>query len=106
MAQWKWANTWGILRHGEPDNSDAVFHAGRLVDALRLTSAVGTPLLVASDSSGVWLANESGGPAIPLSWNWQSPALECLAQGPFGAQHVYAGGASLHETDITQPAPL
>ncbi len=70
MSQWKWATLWGILQDGQADDTGAAFNAGHLNDALRVDLAPGNPLLVASDTSGVWLINESGGPAVPLSWNW------------------------------------
>ncbi len=35
-----------------------------------------------------------------------NPWLTCLAHGFWGPLHIYAAGASLWETDITQPAPL
>ena len=62
--------------------------------------------LVASDTSGVWLVSESGGIAMPLSWNWDSPHLNCLAPGFHSDQHVYAAGDALWETDTTTPFPL
>ncbi len=106
MRQWKLANPWGNLRSGDPSDLTAGFIAGRLVDALRLNLPPYNPLLVASDSSGVWLVSESGGPAIPLSWTWTAPQLNCLARGYYEERHVYAGGVGLYETDVTSPAPL
>lgn len=114
VNDWMLANPWGILRSPDADSSDSAWHAGRLFDALRVGLVPGGPLLVANDGSGVWIVNESGGPAIPLSWNWPSPGVwaastpnvTCLAQGIHTPEHVYAGGASLSETDTTQPAPL
>src|SRR5262249_25127136 len=91
---------WGSLRDGDPYASDAAFHAGHLNDALRLNTAPFFPLLVASDTSGVWTVNELGGFAIPLSWSWDfSPHLNCLSPGIYNDQHIYAAGDYLWETD-------
>jgi hypothetical protein len=110
MSSWKWATTWGILRNGKPDVTGSSFHAGHVSDAIRLDLPPSGPLLVASDTSGVWILNEGGGPAVALSWNWDKswgqPAITCLSHGFFPPWHVYAAGASLWETDVTQPAPL
>jgi hypothetical protein len=103
---WYLPSNWGILRNGNPDDPGAAWETGRLFDALRVGQLPGDPLLVASDGSGVWIANEMGGPAIPLSSGWAFPTVACLAQGSNGPQHVYAGGEMLWETDVTQPAPL
>lgn len=106
MGAWKQTTLWGILRDGDPGDTAAAFNAGHLNDALRLRLPPYNPLLVASDTSGVWLADESGGPAIPLSWDWPHPHLTCLSPGYHSESHVYAAGTTLHETDTTQPAPL
>lgn len=114
MPDWMLASRWGILRAGDVDASDAAWHAGRLFDALRVGPTPGGPLLVASDGSGVWIVNEGGGPAIPLSASWPAPGVwssptpnvACLVQGIHAPEHVYAGGSSLSETDTTQLAPL
>src|SRR5262249_7359825 len=42
----------------------------------------------------------------PGVWSAATPNVACLAQGIHTPEHVYAGGASLSETDTTQPAPL
>jgi hypothetical protein len=125
MNSWKRISPWGILYDSNvsPDDPDAPWHAGRLYDVLRVGGAAGGQLLCASPVSGVWIVNESGGLAMPLSWNWPSPKVwsgtipnvVCLAQGVHSPEHIYAGGgssfgrpaqAALSETDTTQPAPL
>src|SRR2546421_12621804 len=58
----------GNDRDGRPDDPTAAFHAGHLNDALRLKLPPSNPLLVASDTSGVWLIDENGGLATPLGW--------------------------------------
>src|SRR5579864_1709445 len=122
MPNWQLANPWGILYKGKQDDPDAAWHAGRIFDVLRLGSGAGDALLVADDASGVWLVSEAGAPAIPLSASWPDPSTVaagnllqeenstprtlCLAQGPLGAAHVYAGGDGLYMTDPTATAPL
>lgn len=107
MADWRWFSFWGSLRDGDPYAVDAAFHAGHLNDALRMNSAPFFPLLVASDTSGVWIVNEFGGFALPLSWSWDfSPHLNCLCPGIHTVEHVYAAGDFLWETDTTTTAPL
>jgi len=106
MDNWRLANAWGILRDGDPDADNAAFNAGHLNDVLILDEPQFTPVLVASDTSGVWLVNENGGPAIPVSDGFRAPNMNSLAQGPRGTRHVYAGGELLWETDVTQVAPL
>jgi hypothetical protein len=114
VNSWHRTSDWGILRAGSADAPDAAWHAARLSDVLRVGGVASGPLVVSSIQSGVWIVNEMGGPAIPLSWEWPSlgiwgariPAVTCLAQGTHSPDHVYAGGAALAETDTTQPAPL
>ena len=106
MRDWRLASPWGSLRDGDPDDKDAAFHAGRLNDALRLSVPPQNTLLVASDTSGVWVVDEKGGPALPLSTTWTAPHLNCLALGAYGPNHVYSAGDAHYETDTTQLAPL
>ena len=106
MSAWKLVSFWGSLRDGDPNSQDAVFHAGHLNDVLRLNTAPYFPILVASDTSGVWLVNEFGGLALPLSWNWDFPHLNCISQGFHSDLHVYAAGDALYETDTTLSFPL
>ena len=47
-----------------------------------------------------------GGIAIPLSWGWNLPHLNCLSPGLYSDQHVYAAGDALWETDTTTSVPL
>ena len=79
---------------------------GHLNDVLRLNMPPYVPTLVASDTSGVWVANEQGGPALPLSTQWDATHSDCLAAGISSELRVYAAGDALSETDTTAPAPL
>ena len=106
MSAWKLVSDWGSLRSGKADATDAAFHAGHLNDVLRINDPPFFPTLVASDTSGVWMVNELGGLALPLSRDWDSTHLNCLAAGYHTAYHVYAAGDTLYETDTATPAPL
>ncbi len=106
MSSWKLVTNWGSLRSGTADAPDSAFHAGHLNDVLRLNVPPYFPTLVASDTSGVWVANEQGGLALPLSTQWDATHLNCLAAGILSELHVYAAGDALYETDTTAPAPL
>jgi len=106
MNPWHRVSSWGSLKDGDPDSPDAAFHAGRLKGVLRLNTAPWFAILVASDTSGVWLVNESGGIAIPLSWNWEHSHFNCVSPGYHSDQHVYAAGDTLYETDTTFAIPF
>lgn len=102
MSGWKLASYWGISTSGNPDADDAAFNAGHLNDVLRLDEFPFPVILVAADTSGVWLINSGGGIALPLSGSWDQPNLNSLARGVHGTRHVYAGGDALWETDSTK----
>lgn len=106
MSTWHLASFWGITTGGDPDSGDGAFNAGHLNDVLRLDEAPFPVVLVASETSGVWLVNLTGGVALALSDRWVFPNLNSLAHGIHGSRHVYAGGDALYETDTRGFAPL
>jgi hypothetical protein len=106
MRDWRLASPWGILRSGDPDDPNAGFNAGHVNDVLRLNAPIGTPLLAASQTSGVWWVDESGLTAKPLSTQWKQLGVNCLTAGFRSPLHVYAAGDALYETDTNQPDPL
>lgn len=106
MGEWKLITNWGSLRSGDLIDNEAAFHAGHVNDILRLNIPPFFTPLVASDTSGVWIVNELGGAAMPLSTTWDSPHLNCLSAGFYSDQHVYAAGDALFETDTNSPFPL
>jgi hypothetical protein len=99
--KWYLVNPYGI------DAGAGSFHAGRTLDVL-VTKDGG--VIAASETGGVWLlpASSSG---IPLSRDWENTEVNCLAFGPDGEGHVYAGlrnigGTTLMETDTSKPVLL
>src|SRR5438105_11765078 len=93
---WSCANTSGI----QVDDPGTIWHAGCIRDLLFTRSG---SIVAASDTGGPW--SLGSGAATSLA-DLDSPDLSCLAQGPRADDHVYAGGAALYETDVTQGAPL
>jgi hypothetical protein len=68
------------------DRGGGAWHSGHLNDVLVRP----TGLLLAADTGNVWEAPWSGSPRVVS--DFQGPNLSCLAQGPDGANHVYAAG--------------
>ena len=91
----------GILMNEAED----AWHSGHVSDILPLDGGA-SGLLVAAHTGGVWTATAAG--ATPLSNGWDQPDINCLAAGPDGPRHVYAGGddATIYETRSDTVAPL
>jgi hypothetical protein len=95
-VHWELANDLGI----QIDGGGQVWHTGCVRDVLVLPS---DEVLVASDTGGVWSVNAAAATSLA---DMDPPDLWCLAQGPDGDKHVYAGGAGLYETDLSVALPL
>ena len=81
---WHLASPFGI----EIDEAANAWHSGHIDDIIRFTD---TPaMLVASESGGVWLISDGNDPVV-LSNDWDVPDVKCLAMGPDGLRHVFAG---------------
>lgn len=81
------------------DADNTQWHTGRCVDVLPLG---GGKILVASETGGVWSVDGMF-QASPLSNDWLFPDVNCLAQGPLGPNHLFAGtNGALFETDPTR----
>jgi hypothetical protein len=92
MKPWVIANPQGIL----VDNQQSAWHAGRVFDMLSLGAG---RILVASATGGVWLIDGAFN-GFPLSDDWECPNTYCLAFGPHGGGHIFAGcEGGLYETD-------
>jgi hypothetical protein len=93
------------------DISDSLnaWNSGHINDILKIGP---TEALVAAHTSGVWSVAWSSlsASALPLSTTWGSIGMSSLAQGPDGANHVYAGtndwSGLLWETDTSTSTPL
>lgn len=100
--EWTLVNRYGI------DVGSGSFHAGRTLDVL--TTKRGD-VIAASETGGVWLLPRSSA-GVPVSTEWENTEVNCLAFGPEGEGHVYAGlrnfgtGTTLLETDTSTTAPL
>src|SRR5215212_10272990 len=96
---WELANPYGILI----DEPQDAWHAGHVQDVLPLASG---PLVVAAETGGVWIVTP-GTTATP-GGDWEDPDVDCLALGPDGPVHVYAGcaGGTIYETDTGTSSSL
>lgn len=99
---WKLANPYGVLR----DEAQDTWWSGRVFDVKELDGGEGG-LLLGTESGGVWFV-DSANHALPLSDTWTDPDVNCLAAGPDGPRHFFAGcmGGTIYETDASLGAPL
>lgn len=81
-----------------------VWHAGNVRDVLELDSG---GVVAATESGGVWMI-EPNGSAMALSDSWDHPDTNCLAFGPDGPRHLFAGTENgvLWETNVADPLPI
>jgi hypothetical protein len=98
--QWTLASRYGI----QVDEKQDAWHSGHVNDLLELDSG---GLLVATQTGGVW-SIDTNGDTLPLSDSWEDPDVNCLAFGPDGPQHVFAGCTRgiIRETDLGEALPL
>jgi hypothetical protein len=96
-VRWSLANPLAI----QMDDAGPVWHAGAARDVLARTPDT---VLVATDTGGLWLAMRNG-MALPVG-DFDRPDFACLAQGMHTPDHIYAGGAGLYETDVSQALPI
>lgn len=83
------------------DSGQGVWYAGCVRDVL---VTAGGNVIAATDTGGIWSVSEAGD-GVCLT-DTDKPNMWCLAQGPLGADHVFAGGETLFETDLSQALPL
>ena len=84
---------------------DDVWHSGHVADVLPLDDGR-SGLLVATHTGGVWVVTAAS--ALPLSDTWNHPDTACLAAGPDGPRHIYAGADAgvIYETNSDAALPL
>lgn len=108
-VEWSLVNPYGIYLFEPPTSVTDIWGSGHVTDLLE----VGPDLLVAAETGGVWRIRSSGA-ATPLSYDWDSPDINCFGRGPAGLTHVYAGGTrndsidggALYVTDTSATDPL
>ncbi len=93
---WELANPLGIL----VDEAADAWHAGAVRDVLPISPDA---VIVAADTGGLWIAYQSG-TSLPIA-DLDKPDFWCLAQGTHAAEHHYAGGRGLFETDLAATIP-
>ena len=106
--QWELATPYGI---SFPNTS--IWYSGH-VNAILELDLPNKPLIVGTDTGGVWRVANDGSAATPLSNDWDVPDINCLLLGPQGPQHIYAGGGlqgltasgAIYVTDPTVADPL
>lgn len=104
---WRLANPFGIWRSAAPyDTSQESpadpWNTGRVNDIL--FDEGGLSFTVAADNGGIWRASSTLGVAVGDNWNHAH--FRTLCRGSDGADHIYAGGEGLWETDLGQGFPL
>lgn len=83
------------------DSGQDAWHAGIVKDLLVTVSG---NVIVATDSGGIWSVSEAGEGICLIDTD--KPDMWCLAQGPLAEDHLFAGGETLFETDVSQAVPL
>lgn len=100
--KWELLSPFGISINEEQD----AWWSGHVTDVLEMDAGIGG-LLVATETGGVWSIS-TGGTTMPLSDSWDQPNVNCLAAGPDGPRHFYAGcpDGVIYETDLSQTIPI
>jgi hypothetical protein len=97
---WRQANPFAI----EIDPEQDAWHAGNVRDVLELETG---GVVVATESGGIWQIMPNAA-ALALTDALDDTDTNCLAFGPDGPTHLYAGceGGALLETDPSSAFPL
>ncbi len=99
LLQWRLASFWGIA----VDEAVDAWHAGHVTEVVELPDDDG--LVVATETGGVWIATD-GNPQLPLSTPWDSPDSLCVAMGPDGPRHLFAGCADQYQQGLPRTEPV
>lgn len=100
--RWNQATPFGIVI----DEFKEQWWAGRVFDVLELDGG-DAGLLLATETGGLWSISANN-QATPLSDTWDTPDTNCLAAGPDGPRHFFAGcdGPYIFETNAHHAFPL
>jgi hypothetical protein len=115
--RWTQPNRFGI-QIGE--ETAETWHSGHVTDVFQWPDLSG--IIVATETGGVWAVdindNDINDNALPLSDGWDTPDVKCLAVGPDGSRHVFAGCTHVYggppkasspvimETNVAAAVPL
>ena len=102
QIQWELVSPYGI----SIDERENAWWSAHVEDVLELDGG-DSGLPVAVETGGVWTIATNGA-SIPLSNNWDNPDVNCLAAGPDGPHHFFAGctNAIIYESDVSEAVPL
>jgi photosystem II stability/assembly factor-like uncharacterized protein len=100
--RWEWAHDSAIQRDGAGD----VWHAGHV----NAVAAYGPAILLATDTSGVWLVNpdfdaipiHTGFPATALGWGWDEITFNALAPLEDAPSWCFAAGSGANPLRILE----
>jgi hypothetical protein len=99
VIAWSEYSTRGIAPQSDPAGTGSFHFGGHLNAVIALGDR---DLLVGADTGGVWHLAPTAGVAdnvraFPLSDDWENPDILCLAHGPDGTGHAFAGCRTLTE---------
>ncbi len=83
-VRWAQATFFGI----QIDERADAWHSGHVNDIVELQDR--SAIVVATESGGVWMIDANSNP-LQLSDTWDNPDVKCLALGPDGPRHLFAG---------------
>jgi hypothetical protein len=83
-VRWVQATGFGI----QIDEQEGAWHSGHVNDIIELQDQ--SAIVVATESGGVWMIDRNSN-SLPLSDTWDNPDVKCLALGPDGPRHLFAG---------------
>lgn len=83
-VRWVQATRFGI----QIDEHAEAWHSGHVNDIVELQDR--SAIVVATESGGVWMIDANSN-ALQLSDTWDNPDVKCLALGPDGPRHLFAG---------------
>src|SRR5262245_44134884 len=99
MIKWTQASYFGI----QVDEAADAWHSGHVIDVLEFED--GSALAVATETGGVWVISASAA-QLQLSDTWDNPDSICVALGPDGPRHLFAGCTAQYPPAATQSVPV